>query len=162
MAGEAAGGFASTFSKSERQRPLAPRGWLNDECTLSANRVLVLSCVSFRFRTASVGLAPAERQLLATRRERRLLFRTRLCSPGFARRTESGAEIRRGLITVANQLPSRPGQARRKCSVAGRRDPRAYPDEKKDYGFKSYETIEIARYLHLRRIPESETTHRFC
>ena len=80
--------------------------------------------VEDRFRRACPGGATT----VSYQARKKLLFRTRLCSPGFARRTESGAEIRRGLITVANQLPSRPGQARRKCSVAGRRDPRAYPD----------------------------------
>jgi transposase len=33
---------------------------------------------------------------------------------------------------------------------------------RKAYGFKSYETIEIALYHQLGRLPEPETTHRFC
>ena len=33
---------------------------------------------------------------------------------------------------------------------------------RKAYGFKSYETIETALYHQLGRLPEPETTHRFC
>ena len=33
---------------------------------------------------------------------------------------------------------------------------------KKAYGFKSYETIEIALYHQLGKLPEPEMTHRFC
>lgn len=33
---------------------------------------------------------------------------------------------------------------------------------KKAYGFKSYETIEIALYHQLGKLPEPEITHRFC
>ncbi len=33
---------------------------------------------------------------------------------------------------------------------------------KKAYGFESYETIEIALYHQLGRLPEPKTTHRFC
>jgi len=33
---------------------------------------------------------------------------------------------------------------------------------RKAYGFKSYEAIEIALYHQLGRLPEPETTHRFC
>ena len=33
---------------------------------------------------------------------------------------------------------------------------------KKAYGFKSYETIEIALYHQLRRLPEPKTNHTFC
>lgn len=33
---------------------------------------------------------------------------------------------------------------------------------KKAYGFKSYETIEIALYHQLGKLPEPERTHRFC
>ena len=33
---------------------------------------------------------------------------------------------------------------------------------KKAYGFKSYETIEIALYHQLGKLPEPDQTHRFC
>ena len=33
---------------------------------------------------------------------------------------------------------------------------------KKAYGFKSYETIEIALYHQLGKLPEPNQTHRFC
>ncbi len=33
---------------------------------------------------------------------------------------------------------------------------------KKAYGFKSFEAIETALYHRLGRLPEPETTHRFC
>ncbi len=33
---------------------------------------------------------------------------------------------------------------------------------KKAYGFKSYETIEIALYHQLGRLPEPTQAHRFC
>ena len=33
---------------------------------------------------------------------------------------------------------------------------------RKAYGFKSYETIEIALYHQLGKLPEPESTHRFC
>jgi transposase len=33
---------------------------------------------------------------------------------------------------------------------------------RKGYGFKSYETIEIALYHQLGKLPEPEGTHRFC
>ncbi len=33
---------------------------------------------------------------------------------------------------------------------------------KKAYGFKSYETIEIALYHQLGKLPEPERKHRFC
>ncbi|MCA9138621.1 MAG: transposase [Planctomycetales bacterium] len=33
---------------------------------------------------------------------------------------------------------------------------------KKAYGFKSYETIEIALYHQLGKLPEPKITHRFC
>ncbi len=33
---------------------------------------------------------------------------------------------------------------------------------RKAYGFKEYETLEIALYLQLGNLPEPETTHRFC
>ena len=33
---------------------------------------------------------------------------------------------------------------------------------RKAYGFKEYETIEIALYHQLGKLPEPETTHRFC
>jgi len=33
---------------------------------------------------------------------------------------------------------------------------------KKAYGFKSYETIEIALYHQLGKLPEPKTTHTFC
>ena len=33
---------------------------------------------------------------------------------------------------------------------------------KKTYGFKSYETAEIALYHQLGKLPEPNQTHRFC
>ncbi len=33
---------------------------------------------------------------------------------------------------------------------------------KKAYGFKSYETIEVALYHQLGKLPEPNQTHRFC
>ena len=33
---------------------------------------------------------------------------------------------------------------------------------RKAYGFKEYETIEIALYHQLGKLPEPETTRRFC
>lgn len=33
---------------------------------------------------------------------------------------------------------------------------------RKAYGFKEYETIEIALYLQLGKLPEPESTHKFC
>ena len=33
---------------------------------------------------------------------------------------------------------------------------------KKDYGFKSYKTLETDLYHQLEKLPEPESTHRFC
>ena len=33
---------------------------------------------------------------------------------------------------------------------------------KRSYGFRTYEAMEIALYHTLGRLPESESTHRFC